>query len=89
MSEEFDIDQADLTMQQYFEYLLDNVEPSDLKGFYATVIETVEQNLLTAVMLRCKGNRSHAAKLCGLSRTTLIHKIQKYELTFHGLKLEG
>jgi len=49
-------------------------ESLDLRG----ALSEVERNLIDAALTRTGGNRTEAAALLGLNRTTLVEKIRKY-----------
>lgn len=48
-------------------------------GFYKQ-IQNLEIQLLTKTLKKTNGNKTQAAKLLNLNRTTLIMKCQKYEI---------
>ncbi len=50
-------------------------QPTDLHG---RVIDEVEMHLIDFVMDRTQGNRSEAAAILGVSRTTLRKKLLRY-----------
>lgn len=64
------------TLAQYFEHL----EGQDPSALYAMVIAEVERPLLQVTLEYSGQNQSKAAKLLGLSRSTLRKK-----LDYHGL----
>jgi two-component system response regulator AtoC len=43
-----------------------------------TALEQVERDLITRALQRANGNRTEAAALLGLNRTTLVEKLRKY-----------
>lgn len=49
-------------------------------GSLKHAIERLERRMIAASLERCRGNRSHAAKELGISRSSLIAKIQQYGL---------
>ncbi|MDR1529107.1 MAG: Fis family transcriptional regulator [Burkholderiales bacterium] len=63
-------------LMQYFD-ALDGEEPSNL---YDMVIGRAERALFASVMDRAQGNQTRAAKMLGLSRTTLRNKLLVYKL---------
>jgi DNA-binding NtrC family response regulator len=46
-------------------------------------LDSVEADLIYQALSRTKGNRSKSAKLLGLSRDTLLYRMQKHGLTTH------
>ncbi len=44
------------------------------------IVETVERNAISDALLICRGNKSRAAKMLGISRTSFYDKMRKYEL---------
>ncbi len=64
------------SLKQYF---------ADLDGANATnlhqiLTEELEQELFTYAMRHVKGNRTHAAAMLGISRSTLQRKLAYYEI---------
>ena len=57
-----------------------NLDGSCTSNIYNLVISEVEQPLLELIMQHTQGNQSHAAKLLGLSRSTLRKLLEKYAL---------
>ena len=47
---------------------------------HANVIELVEELLISRALEQCGNNQVRAAKLLGISRNTLRHRIKKYNL---------
>ncbi|MFU8797594.1 MAG: DNA-binding transcriptional regulator Fis [Gammaproteobacteria bacterium] len=64
------------TLQTYFDHMGDH-EISDL---YTMVLQEIEIPLLQIVLQKTKGNRSKAAEMLGLNRSTLRKKLNQYEL---------
>ncbi|MDR0588395.1 MAG: Fis family transcriptional regulator [Burkholderiales bacterium] len=69
---------ADFTkaLDNYFT-ALDGETPS---GLYEMVIESAERSLFQFVLKRFNGNRTLAAKVLGLSRTTFRERLNTYQL---------
>jgi transcriptional regulator with PAS, ATPase and Fis domain len=44
------------------------------------IVETAEKNAISDALLICRGNKSRAAQLLGVSRTSFYDKMRKYEL---------
>ena len=64
-------------VQKYLEHLSDSL-PSNL---YTMVMHQVEEPLLRQVMIYCNANQTQAAKILGISRTTLKKKLMQYHMT--------
>jgi len=47
---------------------------------HANLIDVVEEALIRRALEHCRGNQVHTARLLGISRNTLRHRIQKYDL---------
>ena len=43
-------------------------------------LEELEQSLIRQALDKTHGNRSHAARLLGLSRDTLLYRLKKYAI---------
>ncbi|HIE54375.1 MAG TPA: Fis family transcriptional regulator [Chromatiaceae bacterium] len=65
-----------VAVEQYFTEL----DGQMVMGLYAMVIAEVEKPLLETVLAHTGGNQSKAAKMLGMSRSTLRKKIQQYEI---------
>ncbi|RJP82896.1 MAG: sigma-54-dependent Fis family transcriptional regulator [Desulfobacteraceae bacterium] len=48
-------------------------------GIHANIMEMVEETLIRMALKECGGNQVHAAKLLGISRNTLRHRLKKME----------
>jgi transcriptional regulator with PAS, ATPase and Fis domain len=46
-------------------------------------LESLEANIIHQALTRTRGNRSKSARLLGISRDTLLYRIQKYGLSTH------
>ncbi|MFO7963769.1 MAG: sigma-54 dependent transcriptional regulator [Desulfobacterales bacterium] len=47
-------------------------------GLHANIIETVEETIISRVLEECGHNQVKAAKMLGISRNTLRHRLKKY-----------
>ena len=50
------------------------------KGIHSNLLEKIEKFLVQKALAETKGNQVQAAKLLGISRNTLRHRIEKYRL---------
>jgi Fis family transcriptional regulator len=70
-------DTVEQAVRAYFEAMGEE----DMTRLYKTVLEQVEPPLLRVVLQRTGGNRTHAARILGINRNTLLKKITYYQLT--------
>ncbi len=70
-------DAVEQAVSAYFDAMGDE----DITRLYKTVLEQVEPSLLRVVLQRTGGNRTHAARILGINRNTLLKKITYYQLT--------
>ena len=54
------------------------------QGLYKVVLETVEMMLIERALAHARGNKTHAAKVLGISRNTLARRINQYGLDGKG-----
>ena len=50
-------------------------------GGCAKTLEEMERTYILRVLEQCKGNQTHAARILGIDRVTLYHKLRKYGWT--------
>jgi DNA-binding NtrC family response regulator len=43
-------------------------------------VEAVERNRIREALERCAGNQTQAARLLGISRRTLVNRLEEYDL---------
>ncbi len=65
---------------QQVEDLVASLLESVGKRAHASIIDLVERALVTQALERCAYNQVHAARLLGISRNTLRHRMRKYHL---------
>lgn len=61
-------------------YYLRNLDGYEVNDLHQMVIEEVERPLIETVLNYTKGNQTQAARLLGLSRSTLRKKMAHYEV---------
>lgn len=64
------------------ELIPDILKLSDEK-VYANIVESIEEMLVRGVLKECGNNQVKAARMLGISRNTLRHRIRKYNITPH------
>jgi Fis family transcriptional regulator len=67
-------EQVRIALERYFAEL----DGESVTGLYALVVAEVEKPLLETVLNHTGGNQSKAAKVLGLSRSTLRKKLKQY-----------
>jgi DNA-binding NtrC family response regulator len=63
-------------------YFLENSQssPQDANGIRPLSLEDVEKQHIRKILAHTKNNRTHSARILGISRVSLISKIKKYHL---------
>jgi len=62
------------------EYYFSNLNGETVTGLHDMVISEVEKGLLQAVLDKAESNQSEAARILGISRTTLRKKMDLYNI---------
>ena len=57
-----------------------NAPASESKGAFFQQMDEVEKQLLKEALERAKGNKSEAARVLGLNRSTLNSKLRKFDI---------
>ena len=60
---------------------LESLNGHSTDRLYDLVIEETEKGMILEVLKWCKGNRSKAADILGITRTTLRNKMRKLKIT--------
>lgn len=60
------------------QYYLENMADHDVTGLYGLVMEEVERPLFETVLKHANGNLSQAARMLGLTRSTLRKRLTDY-----------
>jgi len=60
---------------------LESLNGHKVNHLYDLVIEETERGMIVEVLKWCKGNRSNAADLLGITRTTLRNKMRKLKIS--------
>ena len=71
---------AEHKFNQDLQKIKDPANMSELESFnyYYKIISQIEKPLIKATLIKCGGNKTHAANLLGISRVSLIKKIKTY-----------
>ncbi len=64
----------------FLDHAADEPRMSPLYTISHTAIAQVERDQISEAIVEAQGNRSHAAKLLGISRATLYNKLRRYHL---------
>ena len=73
--------EAALSLQQRVEELVSELlRLADDQQVHANVIDLIEKTLIARTLQECAYNQVHTARLLGISRNTLRHRIKKYDL---------
>ncbi|WP_042353029.1 sigma-54-dependent Fis family transcriptional regulator [Bacillus massiliigorillae] len=67
------------------EYMLKQIERKQLEQPDTTMFEDAEINAIKKALKQTKGNKAEAARLLGISRSSLYEKLKKYQLTNAGV----
>jgi len=73
-------DAATAGLQQRVDDLVAEIVHAVGSRAHASVIDLVERSLIARALTQCGHNQVHAARLLGISRNTLRHRIKKYGL---------
>jgi len=68
-------------LKQRIEDLVPEILNSSNNLNHANVIELVEEILISKALAECGNNQVRAAKMLGISRNTLRHRIKKYRIS--------
>lgn len=68
------------------EELLRTVPADRLEGLYPAIMRDVERTLLETVLLHVEGSRQEAARILGIHRNTLRHRLRANGLDADGMR---
>jgi DNA-binding NtrC family response regulator len=71
-------------LKQRVQALVEEILPLAEPEAHANVLDLVEEALIARALARCRNNQVHAARMLGISRNTLRHRIKKYGLDAAG-----
>ncbi len=75
---EMDVRTVEATVREWVEYTLRSAPAEG--HLFDTLMDRFARILITEALNITEGNRSHTAKLIGLSRPTLLSKLEKYQI---------
>ena len=61
-------------------YVKSQLASNSGEGCFDSIMDTLSSITVAMALERCGGNRSQAARLLGLSRPTLLAKMEKYNI---------
>ena len=66
------------SLKEKLETVLPDIFHLSKQGIHANIIEMVEETIVLKALEECDNNQVQAAKLLGISRNTLRHRLKKY-----------
>lgn len=73
-------------LRERVEELLRTVPADRLEGLYPAIMRDVERTLLETVLAHVEGSRQEAARILGLHRNTLRHRLRVNGLDARGMR---
>ena len=73
--------------QDKLKHLIPDILQLSNENIHANVLDIVEEMLIAKAIKECNYNQVKAAKMLGISRNTLRHRIKKYHITMPGIDL--
>ena len=70
------------TVRKAIDGYFKDLDGETASGVYDMVINCVEKPLLESVLMRVRGNQTHAAQMLGLNRNTLRKKMKAHGIKF-------
>ncbi len=67
-------------VEKALEHYFATLENEQITNLHRLVMEQVEAPLIRFALARTGGNRTHAARLLGINRNTLLRKISLYDI---------
>jgi len=68
------------SVKEAIEYYLLALGDLSINNLYATVISEIESSMLQVVLKKTKYNQTQAARILGISRSTLRKKLKQYQI---------
>ena len=75
-----DIEEVELQLERQLEALFKHIAENSGQNIYPNIFDRIEKFLIKRAMQETDNNQVQAAKLLGISRNTLRHRIRKYEI---------
>jgi len=75
-----DIEEVELQLERQLEALFKHIAENSGQNIYPNIFDIIEKFLIKRAMQETDNNQVQAAKLLGISRNTLRHRIRKYEI---------
>jgi DNA-binding NtrC family response regulator len=75
-----DIEAVELHLERHLEALFKHIAENSGQNIYPNIFDRIEKFLIKRAMQETDNNQVQAAKLLGISRNTLRHRIRKYEI---------
>jgi transcriptional regulator with PAS, ATPase and Fis domain len=73
-------EELDNILAKMLDPLLTNILQFWGRGTHSNLMEKIEKFIIQKALVETKGNQVQAAKLLGISRNTLRHRIERYKL---------
>ncbi len=68
------------TIEEVLEAYFAMLEEEEITNLHSLVVSQVEAPMIRFVLRKTNGNRTHAARILGINRNTLLRKITLYNI---------